>query len=225
MIKSILKALAVLIIILIFAGCGNNPPEINQVYSQINFIKAPDSDLIKTELLVLVNADDKDGEDNIEFLYIANDKRQILWRLDPDRRNSRNSRGINWIGNEHLVAVDGGVPSPGDYRVVITDMAGDRDEQKIFIPVFKEMPKAELFPSVEISEDMTELKIISAEKRNVLSFYDSEGRLIKAFSVTPGLVFINELNDSNISDEWKSLRIACYSNSAGGGLITGPYRR
>lgn len=220
----IIIALIIVIVTILF-GCGNNPPELKQIYSQINFTKTPEGRQ-GTELLVLVNAEDKDGEDDIETVYVINDNKQTFWQVDSSGWSMRSSRGMKWVGSEKMVTIDGNPPLPGEYRVLVTDRAGERVEDSVFIPIFKEMPKTEEFPELFFTDNDELIELESPNSRNIISFYDSSGKLLGAFAVTPGMLNIKNLKEASlILDNYRTVNISCYSNSHGAGLIAGPYLR
>ncbi len=219
-------AVAAVLILLLAAGCGNSPPELNQIYSQLNFLNEPGSERVWAELLVLMNADDEDGYDNLEFIHVINEKQQLFWTVDSDSRSERDNRGMKWIGGQRFMMTEGEIPPPGEYRVIITDKAGERAEDGIFLPIVKEIPAAEDFPEIAFTEDDNIFIIKSAEKRNIISFYDSAGKLLSAYASTPGEVNIRALKENDIlTDNWRSMRISFYSDATGAGLISGPYQR
>ena len=216
----------VFIAVLLFFSCGNSPPEINQIYNQINFRLNPDTDRVYSGLVVLVNADDDDGEDNIEFVHIVNEKEQLYWVTDRAAMTERDSRGMKWMGFQNITMPEGESFPPGEYGVIVTDKAGDKDEDSIFIPLNRETPGQELFPKVRITDNPLEMEVVSPERRNLISFYNSAGDSLGAFAVTPGILDLSRLTDGqNIIDNWYSMQISVYSNSIGAGLVYGPVYR
>ena len=205
-------------------GCGNDPPELKQIYSQINFTKTPEG-VQGSEFLVLVNAEDKDGEDDIETVYIIRDDEQTFWRVDSVSWNLRNNRGMKWVGCENMTTVDGSLPSPGEYRVLVIDRAGERAEDSVFIPIIKKVPDAKQFPEILFTENYEILEIKSINSRNIISFYDSAGKLLGAYAATPGMLNIKKLKDPSVADNYRTVEISYYSNSTGAGLVAGPYAR
>ena len=212
--------------IILFTSCGNTPPRINQIYNQINFRLNPGSDAVTTGLSLYINADDDDGDDNIEFIHLVNEENQIFWRADNGLFSYRDRRGMRWLGIDNLSAADGQRLPAGEYKVLLTDRAGDKDEDSIFIPLMKQTPGDEDFAEVQIDNVSNKLVIESSEKRNILSFFDADGVSIAALSVSPGVLNLNRLDDSRtIIEKWHSLEISFYSDRFGAGLIKGPYFR
>ncbi len=217
---------AILVLSAAVLGCGNHPPELTQVYSQVNFVKAPEKDFVSCEFTVLVSVDDEDGEEDVDSVYIINDDRQLYWSVERGRWNERNNRGMKWYGSQRLSEPDGSPPLPGEYRVLVNDRAGEQAENNVFIPFFKDLPKPEDFPKIVFNDNKTLLIIESPESRNVISFYDDKGKLLGAFTATQGAVNIGSLGgNSNIADKYSSVNISFYSNRYGAGLISGPWIR
>lgn len=217
--------LAVFAAAAVFTGCGNNPPELKQIYNQINFINTPGSAAVTAELLVLVNADDEDGADDIESVHIINDDEQFFWSADKDNWTTRDSRGMKWKGSQRLSTIDGKMPEIGEFRVLVTDQAGERDEDRIFIPLIKELPVPDVFAEL-IFQDEGNFVVKSSENKNIVSFYDSKNNLLGAYNATPGLVNVKKLRDgAAVYEKYQSIEVSYYSNSFGAGIISGPYLR
>ena len=209
----------------VLSACGNNPPELKQIYNQVNFVKSPGSEEVRAELLVLVSADDEDGDDDIASLHVIRDSDEYSWSVDSQNWSTRDSRGMKWTGYQRFSTVDGKMFEPGEYRVLITDNAGERAEDSIFIPLIRDIPIAEEFAVITF-QDENRFTIESPQAKNIISFYDSAGKLLASYSATPGEVRIKTLRDGTaLSDNYKTVKIAYYSNTTGAGLISGPYIR
>ena len=209
----------------LLTACGNNAPELNQIYNQVNFVKIPDEVGIRAELLVLVNADDEDGDDDIASLHVIRDRDEFSWSVDSGSWTARDNRGMKWTGCQGFSMIGGGMPVSGEYRVLVTDNAGERAEDSIFVPVIKKKPAPEDFAELTFN-DMDRIEIKSPQERNIVSFYDSDGVLLSAYAASPGELRIKTLRDGNIvMDNYRSVKVAYYSNLLGAGLIQGPYER
>lgn len=210
--------------LVIILGCGNNIPELKQINSQINFSKLPDSDTVVTELVVLVNAEDEDGDDDIESLHVINEDGQLFWSVNRSNWSSRSSRGMKWLGYEKFLTADGSLAEAGEYRILVIDRAGERVENNIFIPLFKDIPKPDDFSQLLFTDDDNFIELKSTESRNIIAFYNSEGKLLGAFSATPGVIEIKKLKDgASILENYRSIEVSYYSNSYGAGILSGPF--
>jgi hypothetical protein len=210
----------------IFTSCGNNIPEINQIESRINFRMDSESGTADAELMVFLSADDEDGEEDLETLFVMNDENEIFWTAGRDKWISRSSRGMEWIGAEKLRMHDGSIPPYGTYRVLIVDRAGERASESFFIPLIKELPEEEMYPRIIFGEGPGLFRVDSPSQSNIISFHDSGGQLIGTFSVTPGNIQIERLENGNkIAADYRYITVGTYNNTIGAGLITGPYRK
>ncbi|MDC7225508.1 MAG: hypothetical protein PQJ61_01945 [Spirochaetales bacterium] len=207
------------------SGCGNNPPELKQIYNQINFINTPGSDTVLAEMVVYINTDDEDGSDDIISMNVIHEKSELYWTADSDSWIERDSRGMKWSGSHHISMPDGGLLPAGEYRVLITDKAGERDEDTIFVPLIKNVPDVRSFPEIMFADEGTfELK--SPESGNTISFYDPAGRLLGAYRATAGLVNIESLRDgTSVLKKYRTVTAAYYNNRIGAGIVSGPYAR
>jgi hypothetical protein len=79
-------------------------------------------------LSVFVSAEDADGRDDIESVYIAQDGSQLVWKLGKERWTAKEEGGGYWIGSNALSMADGSEIPRGTYRVILRDAAGDGDE-------------------------------------------------------------------------------------------------
>ncbi|MBI9106835.1 MAG: hypothetical protein JEZ04_08815 [Spirochaetales bacterium] len=219
-----MKLIAAAAAALLFS-CGNNPPDINQLNSQINLRKSPITGAVTAELLVLLNADDEDGDEDIETIYVIDDESGILWSAERGSWAVRNNRGMTWIGSERFILPYGELPAPGRYRVIVTDRGGERVEGTAFIPLVKQLPEDAVYPELLFGkDDLIEVK--SLEKNNIVSFYDISGNLLSSFSITPGTFRCKDLNNGEkIFSEYRYVDIGYYNNSLGTGLIKGSYER
>ncbi|HAK46964.1 MAG TPA: hypothetical protein DCO79_13745 [Spirochaeta sp.] len=209
----------------VFLSCGNTPPELKQIYSEINFLNIPGSENVRSEMLVLVNADDEDGDDDITGIHIINDSEQMSWDLDSSIWKTRDSRGMKWTGSQRLTTVDGSMPKAGEYRVLVVDRAGERVEESVFFPLIKNPPSPADFAEL-IFQDEQAIELKSPQERNIISFYDSEGKLLGAYAATPGLIRINKLRDgSAVAEKYSTVKVSYYSNLIGAGLISGFYEK
>ena len=195
-IVKLLRIIAAAAAAVIFLSCGNNPPEINQLDSQINLRRAPGAGDVTAELLVMLNCDDEDGDEDIEIIYVIDDGSSLLWTTDSNSWSVRNHRGTSWIGAERLMLPYGELPPPGRYRLIVTDRGGERAEGTIFVPLIKELPDAGLYPGLVFGEGDS-LEVSSPEKNNIVSFYDLGGNLLGAFSISPGSLKIRDLSDGD----------------------------
>ena len=206
-------------------SCGNTPPEINQLNSQVNLIRNPETEAVSAELTVLLNADDSDGDDDIETIYVIDDGSELFWSVERGQWITRNSRGMTWMGSQRFMMPYGELPSPGEYRVIVTDRGGERVEGNIFVPLVKELPDIAEYPQLVFGEeDLVEVK--SPANQNIVSFYDIGGNLLGAYSITPGTFRLKSINNGGkIFSEYRSADIGYYDNKSGTGLISGSYER
>lgn len=83
-------------------------------------------------LLVQILADDDDGFDEIYEVYVINDESEVYWRSNQDEWDLVESEGNTWIVLNNIVTDDGSNIPRGEYRVVLLDLSGYRDE-RIFV--------------------------------------------------------------------------------------------
>ena len=212
-------------VLLLSAGCGSSPPELKQSSSSLNIVMTPEGEL-SSELLVLVNTEDEDGDEDVEELYVINDRLQLVWKVQRGSWSVRQNRGIDWNGSERFVMPSGELPPSGSYRLLVADRAGEKAEAEIFVPVIDSMPAEEEFPFIVFADEGESFEIRSPESRNIISLYDAGETLLVSFAATPGTVSVKSLKNGNdILGKYRYIRAGYYSNTYGAGLISGFWDR
>lgn len=209
----------VIIVLLTLFSCGNNPPELKQIRKQINYIYLVDKEKIETEVSFVLNAKDEDGDEDLEAIYIINDKNQVYWQLEKQDWLIREVLGIKWIGFNHLKNIKGIKPYTGNYRILIIDQAGERDETYFFLPPIKSFPEKKDFPKIKKTKHNDCIEVISKNRNNIITFYDKEMNIIETISATPGFLYLDMISNKSVQSDCEYITISTYSNIFGGGLF------
>ena len=126
--------LLMLSISLFTLSCSGKPPEIMKINWQVNIEKSLDKKIVFESLSIFVEANDPDGIDDIEYLYIINDAQELYWELNENNWIKEKKGDETWIGSNHIVMPDGSSFPSGIYRIILRDIGGDSDEREISIP-------------------------------------------------------------------------------------------
>lgn len=232
------------LLLLLFAGCGGNPPELLQLFWQKNITKELDS-AGRTEyetLSLWLNVSDEDGTEDLAYLYLIHDTEELYWELTDEDWHIREQSGDTWVGTNEIVMEDRSPFPPGGYRAVLIDAAGDRDERQFFISAGPGEYADLIFPVLEPAADG--FTFSSPHRENTLRVYDTNGNLRGSFDIEAGDFSAEKdlaglLNQPAQDDRpgggaevpgdtegSQPLRLYAYSydDARGVGLISGPYR-
>lgn len=207
------------LLILLFS-CSGSPPSIINTEWILVYTKDLNRGGVYTELNFFAQLEDSDGIEDISEISIHRDDLGWAWNLNSDNWVSYSQEGEDWIGSNGLTR--GGTIPAGDYRLLIVDRSGQRNET-----VFKlDDPAVESdsldFPSLKVIDDRL---LISTGGREpvVLWFYNDKAVLITEKYSAPGLFRLDEI----LSPE--EIQIALwvmiyYQDEIGGyGLKSGPF--
>ena len=117
---------------ILFLSCSGADPILYQVNTQLQvYWEYPFEHYER--LLVQVLADDDDGYEEIYEIYIIHDETEQYWRVTKDDWGTIEKDGNEWIVLTEVVSTNNKNLPRGEYRIVILDLSGYRDEQTIFI--------------------------------------------------------------------------------------------
>ena len=140
----------VFIFILLIAGislvisCTNSKPEIT--YGFIQSVLYSSSEGPKEHLAFFIVPHDNDGIENLDELFLYNDREQLRWRIGSDEWISYAQDGRTWIGSRSITAREGSLPR-GVYRAVLINKSGESTERNFTFDSNVRYP----FPELEIS--------------------------------------------------------------------------
>jgi len=95
---------------------------------------------------LFVLAKDEDGFENLDELYLYNDKEQLRWQIKSDDWVKHTQDGHEWIGTRGIAVREGELPR-GVYRAVLVNKGGESAERNFTFDGSVRYP----FPSIEIS--------------------------------------------------------------------------
>ena len=199
--------------LLLFSSCSENPPEIDQLFWQINRFNDLESGEIYDTLSVFLLVEDPDGIEDISSIYLINDSSELFWKLSPDDWIIKENQGGTWIGSNRIKTDDRSMFPTGSYRALVIDEAGEREEHSFFLKNSSFFPEKVDFPVVNIAG-----KRISAEgSADVVWVYRNDGSLITE-NYTNGKKTAVSFDESA-----DSVFIYKYDRKEGVGLVSGPY--
>jgi len=115
-----------------------------------------------------VIAEDEDGIENLDELYLYHDREQLCWKIKNDEWVSFVQNNKTWIGTRSITIQEGSLPR-GIYRAVLVNKGGERGERLFTFDAEVRHP----FPKIEIENGMYTVKSEWSENRLVC--YDKTG--------------------------------------------------
>ena len=217
------------LILLLGSGCRAAPPRIEATSWDLFRLRDPESGLVGEVLSVFVKAEDDDGREDMEEIYLLHPATRLYWRLTGDQWEERERKDGRWIGSAGFAA-PGGIPR-GEYRLVLIDRAGEQAEERVYLDLKPGNEEAN-FILPELRRDGESLVLASetvpesdsqAELLLRLLIIDDAGRVVLARETLPGRVPLAELAPARFEAgfSWYILR---FNDEAGWYEGSGPYR-
>mgnify|MGYP006290866625 CR=1 FL=1 len=209
------------IIVFIFtvAACDTAPPELQQVYWQLNVKNDVVSLQVYETLSVWVQARDEDGPDDLDYIYLIHDESELMWEISADVWNEAEQQGERWYGTNELVQADLSNFPRGEYRIVVLDTAGERDERTIYISLQKNITEPAQLPEAESEEGG--LAVSKAPFGFTIWGYNEDGNFIASIRDRSKPVPFEELEEQ--IPGMSSFSIYSYNINDGYGMVSGMY--
>jgi len=204
-----------------FFSCTGSPPGIINTDWMLVYTDDLVLGAVYEELNFYVQVQDRDGDNDLTEIYLIRNDLNWSWKIDSSNWVSYDQDGEHWLGANGLSIGTGGNIPRGDYRVLVIDRSGQRDERTITIRQ-PGIDSGKLnFP--EITKVGATLRIRSDVAPVLLWFYNSQSELLTekytATGTFPLSDFLNEKEQQQVT--WF---YAYYQNEVEGyGIKSGPY--
>jgi hypothetical protein len=212
---------SVLFLVFLFFSCSGEPPQLLESWWQLNLIDDTATGDTVQALSFFLHAEDEDGEDDMDQIYLIHDDLQLLWSIPLEKWSAFTDQGVKWIGFNRLLAPGDGVFPEGNYRVLLIDIGGERDESSFYLR--NNIPEKDEIILPEMSYDNNNFSIMSEFPKFQLWFYDGEGQLIEKSK--DFLMGNYQWNDfvRNINRRASSFTVYTEPETGSWGLISGPH--
>ncbi len=209
-----------LAILFIFFSCSGEAPQMLEIYHQLNLIHDPETENTYESLSFFIHGEDEDGEGDLEQIYLIYDDLQFFWNISSSRWSTFKEQGIRWIGFNNILAPGEGRFPEGDYRVLLMDIGGERDEKLFHLR--NKIPENDI-SLPEITFDKQHLAVQSDYPKFQVWFYGEEEQLLE--KSRDFLMSNYEWNDiiPNIRRRASTFKIYMEPETSSWGLISGPY--
>lgn len=200
-------------------SCSTAPPKIAETFWQLNLIRSPQTDRSHESLSFFVHVSDNNGIEDLDSIYLVNDSNQLYWRLDPSSWQYSDKDGELWVGSNTIEMPDLSDLPRGKYRVLLSNLAGERATDDIFLSADRLNPAKAAFPELAVTASSVTVKTAGT----ALWLYDPSGQLVGTRQGT-GVFGISSLVPTG-SPRDLPLTIYGYSydRDCGCGLISGPF--
>ena len=204
----------------LFFSCTGEAPEVRQLFWQLNLAYDPAIDIKYESLSVFAHVADADGIDDVDLMYIVQDKNELLWELDAEGWSKFEDGEEIWIGSNNIRMNDGSSFPRALYRLIIIDRAGERSSDEFFINADAADVSSAVFPRAVVNGE--EISLDGNFREYTLWFYDEEGNQTKIFTSNEKVLPIESVLNARERQIVRSFYVNTLDPAAGYGFIYGP---
>jgi len=181
----------IILTLLFIAGCADNPPEIYQTFWQVNIFNNRENKTTYPQLSLFIQVNDPDGLEDLDEIYLINDKKELFWKLDSESWIEVTEEGESWIGSNTLSLPHPSMDFTGEYRLLLLDVGGASAE-KIIVINHSPTSFTELnFPEAELSGGVIKLTKRKSSTEYILWIYGNDDSFRSAFNTSDGSLAID----------------------------------
>ncbi|MDR0443199.1 MAG: hypothetical protein LBH44_07335 [Treponema sp.] len=156
-------------------ACSRTKPEIPYGFMQLVLYQGETRPQELFSFFII--AEDEDGHENLEEMYLYHDREQLRWHIKSDEWVNYSQDGRNWIGTRSIAMQEGQSLPRGVYRVVLLNKGGEKGERNFTFDGDVRYP----FPELNITDGSYLIK--SEWPVNRLVCYDTAGNYITTIEV------------------------------------------
>jgi len=158
----------------LFVSCSTAKPEIS--FGFLNLVLYEGENGPAEHFSFFVIAEDEDGVENLDELYLYHDREQLRWKIKSDEWISFTQNNKTWIGSRSITVQEGPLPR-GVYRAVLVNKSGEKGERLFTYDAEVRHP----FPKFEIENGMYAVQ--SEWANNRLICYDKAGNYLSTVNL------------------------------------------
>jgi hypothetical protein len=156
---------------------SRNEPVISYGFISLNLYQ--EAERPQERLSFFVIAEDEDGIENLDELYLYHDWEQLRWQIKGEDWITYSQDGKTWIGSRSLAMERGESFPRGQYRAVLINKGGERSQRNFSFDAPEESRYP--FPSLEISDGV--YTVDSSYPENRFICYDNHGNYIASLKL------------------------------------------
>lgn len=221
-----LRSLPIKLILIVFlstfiSGCSGRRPIIDQDDWYLNYRHDLKNKQMYEELALFLLVRDEDSIEDIEEIYLINEKEEIFWRITEEVKVIQREGKRAWMGASRLIPENGKKFPDGTYRVVVQDKSGASAETNINIPKNRLKLRQSLFPRTAYSDKT--LNISGKRSSYQIWFYDENDTLLFRKETPPGKIDLDQLTGNEFSNRKPYYALVYYFlENRYAGVIVGP---
>ncbi|NBC29976.1 MAG: hypothetical protein GVY29_08285 [Spirochaetes bacterium] len=210
------------LLVIALGSCTVSPPRVVDTRVEVQLIDDRDIDLQYQQLSAFVLAEDADGLSDLEFLYVIHDASDLYWQLNAETWQRIEQEGETWVGSSGLTMADYSPLRSGTYRLLLVDLAGERDEREVMVDAPVDAADPSDFPS--LTQERETITVQAPVEEVTLRVFENRGRRRRTHSAPVGTYELTEVfTDGTLSGSSLFLELPPV-DGRGYRLISGPYR-
>ena len=206
---------------LLLTSCSGSPPGILNTDWMVVFTEDKVLGSISQELNFFIQLQDDDGEADISELYLIRDDLNWSWKMDSSNWVTSSIDGEFWLGANGLTMGSEDLLPTGDYRILVIDRSGQRDELTVSIRQPDIKTSDLVFPRVNQQGRTIQLDFPLSPL--VLWFYDSQAQLVAEKYLQPGNYLMEDILNSEEIQKTTWFYVYFQNERQGYGQKSGPY--
>lgn len=213
-----------LILLLVLFSCESSAPEIAIVHWQLVAVNDLEDNIRYEKLVVYLQASDEDGDKDLDKVYIINDENELFWEIPSSQWIVLERDGLKWYGYADFVMHDKSAFPRGNYRFMITDVSGERDDKEIYLNIDRLDLKKMHFPSIKVEDD--KVYVDTKHDNTMTIIYDYNKRYITGNIIEYDVTPLREFPDyTNLYGGRRNNLYLYVTTEAGYGLLSGPFTK
>lgn len=225
--------LILLVLPVLLSSCSGAPPEIAQLFWQLNLVQDIKDSSQHEELSLYIHAQDPDGTDDLEEIVLLHPAAELRWNFTPETWRKVERNGEGWLGGSGIKSGFTAQLPRGEYQVKVYDKAGEAAVTSFFISkdiqgLQQGKLKESSFPRGNVKSDSIDLYFSAPEV--LLSLYDGDEQFLRSQAVTSTMESEDNSGQVHTVSDWRSkwpnagiMWIQEYNAAKGIGLVSGPY--
>lgn len=198
--------------LMFYSSCGGEVPELVALEWRIE--ERPFESSSYPSLSIFASLHDSEAIEDIESVTLLNEEAKLSWRLTPSNWSKRQVGNDIWIGGANLVLPDYAPFPEGEYRLFVTNLAGQQSAKSF--RVFKTNPIA--LPRLRMEKSRAILESVWPE--TILLAYDGAGVLLAAHQAKAGSNDLSALFGASIAAKAQAIAAYGYDPTTHHGAFT-----
>ncbi|MDR1985441.1 MAG: hypothetical protein LBP88_00525 [Treponema sp.] len=166
-----------LVVLAILGSCSQSDPRIPYGVMQLVYYQGPVRPEERFSFFVI--AEDDDGIENLDELYLYHDREGLRWTLSAEDWITLEEGGVTWIGSRAIAMAGEDTLPRGQYRAVLINKGGAKTERTFSF----DAPAEPRYPFPRLTLHEGDYRIASRYPEHFLICYDETGSLITTLKV------------------------------------------